>query len=127
MSYESGMAGPWTGGRPAAADEPVGGGVLGTPAVTGNRVTFTGDVVLNSFRALGIDKLDATWELVVDQGKVKTFTFAFSPASTARLQQARAGQAPLALTGAESLALVELSALLFVLGVALLALERRRP
>jgi hypothetical protein len=100
---------------------------IGTPAVTGDRVTFTGDVFLNSFRALGIDKLDATWELIVQQGKVNTFTFAFSPASTARLQQARAGQAPLALTGAESLALVELSALLLVLGVALLALERRRP
>lgn len=100
--------------------------VIGTPAVSGDRVTFTGDVFLSSFQALGIDKLDATWELTVQQGRVKTFNFVFSPASNARLQQARGGSAPLALTGASPWPLVELSALFLVLGVALLALPRRR-
>jgi hypothetical protein len=99
---------------------------IATPTVTGDRVTFTGDVFLNSFRALGIDKLDATWELTVQQGRVKTFNFVFSPASTARLQQARAAQAPLALTGAGSWPLVELGALFLLLGVALVAVARRR-
>lgn len=99
---------------------------IGTPAVSGERVTFTGDVFLSSFQALGIDKLDATWELTVQQGKVKTFNFVFSPASNARLQQARSGSAPLALTGASPWPLVELSASFLLLGVALLALQRRR-
>jgi ketosteroid isomerase-like protein len=99
---------------------------IGTPSVAGTVVTFTGDVFLSSFQALGIDKLDATWELTVLQGRVKTFNFVFSPASNARLAQARGGSPPLALTGASPLPLVELSALLLALGVALLALERRR-
>lgn len=99
---------------------------IGTPTVSGDRVTFTGDVSLNSLRALGLDKLDATWELTVQQGRIKTFNFVFSPASIARLQQAQAGSAPLALTGADPWALVELGGLLLVLGVAVLALERHR-
>lgn len=99
---------------------------ISAPTVAGDKVTFTGDVVLNSFRSLGIDKLDATWELTVLQGRVKTFNFAFTPASAARLQQAIAGSAALALTGSDPRPLVEVSALLLVLGVALLALQRRR-
>src|SRR5215212_9060954 len=66
---------------------------IGTPAVAGDKVTFPGDVVLNSFSSLGIDKLDATWELTVQQGRVKAFNFFFTPASAARLQQALAGSA----------------------------------
>ena len=100
---------------------------IATPTVTGDHVTFTGDVFLASFQALGIDKLDATWDLTVQQGRVKTFNFVFSPASNARLQQARPAPAPLALTGASPRPLVALSALSLVLGVALLALQRRRP
>lgn len=100
---------------------------IGTPTVAGERVTFTGDVFLSSFQGLGIDKLDATWDLTVQQGRVKTFNFVFSPAANARLQQARGGSPPLALTGASPWPLVELSALCLVLGVALLAPQRRRP
>lgn len=99
---------------------------ISTPVVAGDKVTFTGDVVLNSFRALGIDKLDATWELTVQQGRVKTFNFVFTPASAARLQAAIAGAASLALTGTDPRPLVEVGALLLVLGLALLTLERRR-
>ena len=97
-----------------------------TPTVAGDKVTFGGDVVLNSFKALGIDKLDATWELTVQQGRVKTFNFVFTPASAARLQAAIAGSASLALTGTDPRPLVEVAALFLVLGVALLALQRRR-
>jgi ketosteroid isomerase-like protein len=100
---------------------------IGTPTVAGDKVTFPGDVVLNSFSSLGIDKLDATWELTVQQGRVKTFNFVFTPASAARLQQAIAGSASLALTGTDPRPLVEVSALLLVLGVALLGMQRRRP
>ncbi len=81
---------------------------------------------LNTFTSLGIDKLDATWELTVQQGRIKTFNFVFTPASAARLQQALAASASLALTGTDPRPLVELGALFLVLGVALLALQRRR-
>src|SRR5215210_5593610 len=74
---------------------------MGTPTVAGDKVSFNGDVVLNSFKSLGIDKLDATWELTVLQGRIKTFNFVFTPASAARLQQAIAGSASLALTGTD--------------------------
>jgi hypothetical protein len=60
-------------------------------AVTHEIVTFSGTVALNSFRALGISPLDATWELTVQLGQITTFNFAFTPAATARLQAALAG------------------------------------
>ena len=93
--------------------------------VAGDTVTFDGDVALNSFQSLGIDKLDATWELTVQQGRIKTFNFVFSPASSARLQQAIAARASLALTGSAPWPLVQLGALLLALGAVLLALQRR--
>ena len=99
---------------------------MGTPTVAGDKVTFNGDVALNSFTSLGIDKLDATWELTVQQGRVKTFNFVFTPASAARLQQAIAGSGSLALTGSDPGPLIEVSALFLAVGVALLALQRRR-
>jgi ketosteroid isomerase-like protein len=99
---------------------------INTPTVAGDKVTFPGDVVLNSFSSLGIDKLDATWELTVLQGRVKTFNFVFTPASAARLQQALAGSASLALTGTDPGPLVEVGALLVMLGVALVGIQRRR-
>lgn len=99
---------------------------INTSSVAGDKVTLTGDVMLNSFRSLGIDKLDATWEMTVQQGRVKTFNFAFTPASAARLQQAIAASASLALTGTDPRPLVEVGALFLVLGVALLTLQRRR-
>jgi hypothetical protein len=94
--------------------------------VSGDKVTLTGDVMLNSFRSLGIDKLDATWELTVLQGRVKTFNFAFTPASAARLQQAIAGSASLALTGTDPRPLAGVGAIFLVLGMTILALQRRR-
>lgn len=99
---------------------------ISTPTVAGDKATFAGEVSYNNFRALGIDKLDATWELTVQQGRVKTFNFAFTPASAARLQQAIAASASLALTGTDPRPLVEVGALFLVLGVALLTLQRRR-
>jgi hypothetical protein len=99
---------------------------INSPSVSGDKVTFTGDVALNTFTSLGIDKLDATWELTVQQGRVKTFNFVFTPAANARLQQAIAGSASLALSGHDPRPLVEAGALLVVLGMAVLAVQRRR-
>jgi hypothetical protein len=59
--------------------------------IDGGSVTLTGSCQLDRFRELGIDRLDATWVLDVDGGRVRTFRFAFAPASLARLQAAMAG------------------------------------
>jgi SnoaL-like domain len=60
----------------------------------GGSVTLTGSCQFDAFRSLGIDKLDATWVLDVDDGKVRIFRFAFSPASLARLQAAQPAPSP---------------------------------
>jgi hypothetical protein len=98
---------------------------MATPAVAGDRVTFAGDVALDSLRALGFDKLDASWELTVSAGRVKAFTFAFTPEANARLQQAVAAQT-LPRTGVDVTPLVELGVVALALGALALALPRRR-
>src|SRR5215213_7542712 len=57
-------------------------------AVTPEVVTFSGTVALDSFRQLGISPLDATWQLIIQGGRVSVFNFDFTPAATARLQAA---------------------------------------
>jgi hypothetical protein len=112
-------------------------------AVTPEIVTFTGAVAYDPFRQLGISPLEATWQLVIQQGRVTVFDFAFTPAATARLQAALAGARPasggagagaptatasagraLALTGAD-LSLLTLAMASTALGVVLLRLGRR--
>lgn len=58
------------------------------PDVSGNTATFDGSVEFDVFTNLGLDRLDATWVLEVDDGRVRTFTFTFTPESGARLQEA---------------------------------------
>ena len=58
------------------------------PRVEGQTATFEGSLAFDPFRNLGLDSLDATWVLEVDDGKVRTFTFTFTPESGARLQEA---------------------------------------
>jgi hypothetical protein len=58
------------------------------PTVAGNTATFDGSVSFDAFTNLGLDRLDATWQLDVDGGKVQTFTFTFTPESGNRLQEA---------------------------------------
>jgi SnoaL-like protein len=62
--------------------------------VDGGSVTLTGSCQFDAFRNLGIDRLDATWVLDVDEGRVRTFRFAFSPAALARLQAAQPAPSP---------------------------------
>ncbi len=113
--------------------------VIGPPVVAAERVTMSGTVAVDALRGLGLSSLDATWELIVQQGRVRTFAFAFTPASLARLQeaqrQAQAAAAPapapapspgeprtLALTGAPPVApLAALAGGLVVAGLLLLA------
>lgn len=58
------------------------------PTVSGDTATFDGSLEFEPFKNLGIDRLDATWVLQVDGGRVRTFTFTFTPESAARLQEA---------------------------------------
>jgi ketosteroid isomerase-like protein len=97
---------------------------MGAPTVVGDRVTFGGDVALNSLRALGFDRLDATWELTIQQGRIKGYRFAFTPEANARFQQSVARTAELARTGGDAPALVELGALALALGALLLTMGR---
>jgi hypothetical protein len=58
------------------------------PQVSGQTATFDGSMTFDAFRNLGLDTLDATWVLEVEDGKVRTFTFRFTPESGARLHEA---------------------------------------
>lgn len=58
------------------------------PRVDGDTATFDGTLVFDPFTNLGIDQLDCNWVLKVEDGRVRTFTFTFTPESRDRLQQA---------------------------------------
>jgi hypothetical protein len=58
------------------------------PSVDGDTATFDGSLQFDPFTRLGIDQLDATWVLEVADGRIRTFTFTFTPESGARLQRA---------------------------------------
>lgn|GEM_PF-4179191 len=47
--------------------------------VDGNMVTWDGTVSLDTFRTLGIASMAGNWTLEIEDGKVKTFDFAFTP------------------------------------------------
>lgn len=65
----------------------------------GNVVTWTGNVSLDTFRSLGIASMSANWQLDIEDGKVKTFDFSFTPEALTALQ---AGATVAALVGAEA-------------------------
>ena len=60
------------------------------PTVNGNAVHFTGNVALDTFRKAGFDHLNSIWDITVESGKIKTFTFNFTPEDGAKLQKALA-------------------------------------
>ncbi len=93
--------------------------------VAGDRVTFTGKVALDAFRKAGFATLDSMWDITVQQGKVKTFTFSFTPEAGAKLQQALA----LAATGIDlrdNSSLVVIAGALLAFGLVLVAAARPR-
>ncbi len=103
---------------------------IGTPQVSGERVTFSGSVELDTFRNLGIERMDSNWDITVQQGKVKTFTFTFTAESGARLQAALAPPAPsqpIARTGASASTWALGAGLAVLAGAMLVAVGRRRP
>jgi hypothetical protein len=54
--------------------------------VSGNRVMWTGEISLDRFRDMGIASLGGTWTLQIDNGKVTSFTFDFTPTALEKLQ-----------------------------------------
>ncbi len=105
---------------------------INTPQVSGERVTFSGSIELDAFRKLGLDRLESNWDLTIQQGKVKTFTFNFTAEAGARLQEAMArakqgqGSPPIARTGVP-VALWVLFGSMALLGGGGLVLVGRRP
>jgi hypothetical protein len=53
--------------------------------VDGNTVSWMGEISLDAFRQMGIPVLGGIWKLVVEDGKVKTFDFSFTPEALAVL------------------------------------------
>jgi hypothetical protein len=65
----------------------------------GNTVSWTGEVSLDLFRSMGIATMGGNWVLDIENGKVKTFDFSFTPDALNKLQ---AGSAAATLIAAES-------------------------
>lgn len=103
---------------------------VNAPTVAGTRVTFTGDVANDRLRGLGLDKLDGSWELTVEAGKIKVFTFSFTAEANARLQQALARAQvpaqPLAATGGNLRPGVVVAGLSVMVGALLVRAAARR-
>jgi hypothetical protein len=66
----------------------------GDHRVSGDTETHTATVSRDDWRRLGLAWLDATASVVVQGGKIRSFTVTYSPDSTARLQQAQARAQP---------------------------------
>jgi hypothetical protein len=67
---------------------------ISNPRVDGEEATFDGSCSFDPFRQLGIETLTCTWTLVVEEGRVRTFNFWFSPEALARLAEAQPELAP---------------------------------
>jgi hypothetical protein len=63
-------------------------GEMSTPQTAGDHVIWRGIVELDRFRELGLPRLDGIWDLTLEGGKIKAFTFTWPPESRALLQQA---------------------------------------
>ncbi len=57
-------------------------------STSGSKTTYSVTVALDTFRQLGFASLDGTEEMVVDNGKISSFTFAFTPELGAKFQAA---------------------------------------
>jgi ketosteroid isomerase-like protein len=61
---------------------------VGPAQVSGATVTVTGSVELDLFRDLGLPVMESTWAITVEAGRIRTFTFDFTPEAAARFQAA---------------------------------------
>ncbi len=91
--------------------------VAGNRQVTGNTETHQAQVTSDQTRKLGTGPLDATATVVVDNGKITSFTVTYAPQSLAKLQAAQASAKPAALPatgGASAVAYFVLPATLLI-------------
>lgn len=58
--------------------------------ISGEKVTWDATASADSFRQMGLDQADGTAEAIIQDGKVKSFTYTLSPETVARLQAAMA-------------------------------------
>ncbi|HVK05207.1 MAG TPA: nuclear transport factor 2 family protein [Armatimonadaceae bacterium] len=68
----------------------------GEPEVTGNTVRFPNRLDLDMFKNLGLGTVEAVSTAVVEDGKIKHYTFALTPEYLTRLQAALASGKKLA-------------------------------
>ena len=54
----------------------------------GNIARWTGTIAVDLFRKMGLDVLDGSWEIAVEQGKITEFTFSLAPDALAQVQAA---------------------------------------
>lgn len=64
--------------------------VTGAVSISGSKANYPVTVALDAFRQLGLESLDGTEEMVVTNGKIASFIFAFTPESGAKFQAALA-------------------------------------
>ncbi|OGO53775.1 MAG: hypothetical protein A2Z32_10665 [Chloroflexi bacterium RBG_16_69_14] len=61
---------------------------IGEIEADGNHASFAGTVGFDPFRGMGIDAMGSEWDLTVEEGKIKSFTYNFTPDGLERLQVA---------------------------------------
>jgi len=64
--------------------------VTGSIEISGSKADYPVTVALDAFRQLGLESLDGTEDMVVANGKIVSFPFAFTPESGAKFQAALA-------------------------------------
>ena len=64
--------------------------ITGAVNISGSKADYPVTVALDAFRQLGFDSLDGTEDMVVSNGKIVSFTFAFTPESGAKFGAALA-------------------------------------
>ena len=67
-------------------------GDISNMVADGNRVTFYGRLTADGVKAAGIDWVTQNDELVLDNGKIKTFTIRFTPETIAKLDALNSAQ-----------------------------------
>lgn len=63
---------------------------IGEIEADGNHASFAGTVGFDPFRGMGIDAMGSEWDVTVEAGKIKSFTYNFTPDGVERLQAATA-------------------------------------
>jgi hypothetical protein len=61
---------------------------IGEIAADGGHARFAGTVGFDPFRGMGIEAMGSEWDVTVEAGKIKSFTYTFTPDGLERLQEA---------------------------------------